>query len=170
MGNNRTFFIIAGEQSGDIHGGMLMNSLQTIDSSIKFIGIGGKNMETYGLDSLAPINKMAIVGFVEVIKHLNFFKHVELDVLDSIKKQKPERIILIDFPGFNLRIAKKIKQKFNIPITYYISPQLWAWKEKRVEIIKKYIDQMLVILPFEKGWYAKRNIHVDWIGHPYLDY
>ena len=90
----------------------------------------------------------------------NFFKNVELDVLYSISKHEPERIILIDFPGFNLRIARKIKEQYQIPITYYISPQLWAWKEKRIKIIKKYIDKMLVILQFEKEWYAKYNYNV----------
>lgn len=170
MSENNHFFIIAGERSGDIHGGMLMNSLKNLNSNIEFSGIGGTSMEDAGLESMFPINKMAIVGFVEVIKHLKFFKKVERTVLKTIQEKKPDRIILIDFPGFNLRIAKKIQDQFQIPITYYISPQLWAWKENRIEIIKKYIDQMLVILPFEKDWYAKRGVNVDWIGHPYLDH
>jgi len=170
MRTNKNFFILAGERSGDIHGGMLMESIHKIDSTIQFSGIGGSDMESQGLQSLVPINKMAVIGFVEVIKHLSFFKQVESDVLSAIDNNNPDRIILIDFPGFNLRIAQKIKLKYNIPITYYISPQLWAWKEKRINIVKKYIDQMLVILPFEKEWYAKRGIDVDWIGHPYLDY
>ena len=170
MSNNNHIFILAGERSGDIHGGMLMESITKIDNSITFSGIGGTSMESAGLQSLFPIDKMAIVGFVEVIKHLNFFKDVELQVLSIIKKNNPDRIILIDFPGFNLRIAKKIKNLYNIPITYYISPQIWAWKENRIKTIKKYIDQMLVILPFEKGWYANRGMDVEWVGHPYLDH
>ncbi len=168
--DNQYFFIIAGERSGDIHGGMLMNSIKAINPKINFIGIGGNSMEDAGLQSLFPMQKMAIVGFVEVIKHLKFFKEVEKTVLKNIEQNKPSRVILIDFPGFNLRIAKKIKEQFQIPITYYISPQLWAWKENRLGIIKKYIDQMLVILPFEKNWYAKRGVDVDWIGHPYVDH
>ena len=170
MADNKCFLIIAGERSGDIHGEMLMNSIKKLDSKVDFIGIGGKSMEGAGLQSMFPINKMAIVGFVEVIKHLKFFKSVEKSVLETITTNKPDRIILIDFPGFNLRIAKKIKDQFQIPITYYISPQLWAWKENRIQSIKAYIDQMLVILPFEKDWYAKRGVKVDWIGHPYLDH
>ena len=170
MATNKNFFILAGERSGDIHGGMLMESLHKIDPAIEFTGIGGPNMESHGLQSLVPINKMAVIGFVEVIKHLSFFKQVESDVLSAIDNNNPDRIILIDFPGFNLRIAQKIKAKHNIPITYYISPQLWAWKEDRIKIIKKYIDQMLVILPFEKDWYAKHDFDVDWVGHPYLDH
>ena len=170
MAENKNFFILAGERSGDIHGGMLMESLHKIDSSIEFSGIGGSNMEQQGLVSLVPINKMAVIGFIEVLKHLSFFKQVESEVLSAIDKNIPDRIILIDFPGFNLRIAQKIKAKHNIPITYYISPQLWAWKEKRIKIVKEYIDQMLVILPFEKDWYAERDVDVDWVGHPYLDH
>ena len=170
MTNPKRFLIIAGERSGDIHGGMLMKSLQKIEPTINFIGIGGKSMESAGLQSMFPINKMAIVGFVEVIKHLKFFKQVEKTILDEIANNTPDRIILIDFPGFNLRIAKKIKATHQIPITYYISPQLWAWKENRIKTIKECIDQMLVILPFEKDWYASRGMEVEWIGHPYLDH
>ena len=170
MSDNKHFFIIAGEKSGDIHGGMLMNSIKDINSNIEFSGIGGDSMEAAGLQSMFPINKMAVVGFVEVIKHLNFFKEVEQTVIKAIKTKRPDRIILIDFPGFNLRITKKIKTQFQIPITYYISPQLWAWKENRIQIVKQYIDQMLVILPFEQEWYSKRGVNVDWIGHPYLDH
>ena len=170
MAISKKFFIIAGERSGDIHGGMLMESIHKSDPNIEFLGIGGTNMESNGLQSLVPMNKMSVISFVEVIKHLSFFKQVAADVLSAIDKHKPDRIILIDFPGFNLHITQKIKAKYDIPITYYISPQIWAWKEKRIQIIKKHIDQMLVILPFEKEWYAKRGVEVDWIGHPYLDH
>ena len=170
MPDSRKFFIIAGEQSGDIHGGMLMRSICKLDPLVQFIGIGGQNMESSGLHSLVPINKMSVIGFIEIIKYLKFFKNVETMVLSAIKKNNPERIILVDFPGFNLRIARKIKERYQIPITYYISPQLWAWKENRIKIIKKYIDQMLVILPFEKDWYLQRGVNVDWVGHPCLDY
>ena len=109
------------------------------------------------------------MGFVEVLKHLRFFIEVEKKVLEIIASENPERIILIDYPGFNLRLAEKIKQKFNIPITYYISPQIWAWKENRIKIIKEFVDQMLVIFPFEKKWYAERGVDVEWVGHPYLE-
>ena len=98
-------------------------------------------MELEGLQSLFPMNKMSVVGFVEVIKYLNFFKQVQSSVLYHIEKNNPDQIILIDFPGFNLRIAKKIKEKFNIPITYYISPQIWAWHENRAQYIKKYVEK-----------------------------
>ena len=116
MTGHKRFFIIAGERSGDIHGGMLMNSLKHLNPKIQFSGIGGESMENAGLQSMFPINKMAIVGFVEVIKHLKFFKEVETMVLKKIEEENPDRIILIDFPGFNLRIAKKIKEQYSIPL------------------------------------------------------
>jgi len=169
MGNKRKFFIISGEMSGDIHGSLLMKSMRYLEPNCSFIGIGGKKMQSEGLNSLFPLEKMSVMGFVEVFKHLLFFKGVEKKVLSVIGKEKPEQIILIDYPGFNLRIAQKIKCKFNIPVNYYISPQIWAWKEKRIKSIRKYIDQMLVIFPFEKKWYAERGIDVKWVGHPYLE-
>ena len=119
-----------------------MDAMKQADTTCEFSGIGGHQMELNGLESLFPLEKMSVMGFVEVIKHLRFFKEVEKKVLETIFSEKPERIILIDYPGFNLRLAKKIKQKFNIPITYYISPQIWAWKEKRINIIREYINQV----------------------------
>jgi lipid-A-disaccharide synthase len=169
MSHPRKFFIIAGEVSGDIHGALLMDAMKQADPTCEFSGIGGHQMELNGLASLFPLSKMSVMGFVEVLKHLRFFKEVEKKVLKIIASEKPERIILIDYPGFNLRIAEKIKRKINIPITYYISPQIWAWKENRIKIIKEYVDQMLVIFPFEKKWYAERGVDVEWVGHPYLE-
>ena len=165
----RNFFIIAGEISGDIHGALLMDAMKQVDPSCEFLGIGGTRMESAGLSSLFPLDKMSVMGFIEVLKHLRFFKSAEHKVLETIAIENPERIILIDYPGFNLRLAEKVKQRLNIPITYYISPQIWAWKEKRINSIKQYVDQMLVIFPFEKVWYAERGMEVEWVGHPYLE-
>jgi len=169
MSQLRKFFIIAGEVSGDIHGALLMDAMKQADPTCEFSGIGGNKMESNGLASLFPLEKISVMGFVEVLKHLRFFKKVEKIVLKTIAIEQPERIILIDYPGFNLRLAEKVKSKFNIPITYYISPQIWAWKEKRINIIKQCVDQMLVIFPFEKKWYAERGVDVEWVGHPYLE-
>ena len=162
------YFILAGEPSGDEHGAKLIKSLNKISKS-KFIGIGGKKMYSAGLSSLYPIEKMSVMGFAEIIKHLMFFKKVEKTVIKKIVSEKPDAIILIDYPGFNLRIAKKIKTIISIPIIYYISPQLWAWKESRIKSLNQYTDRILTIFPFEKAWFAKRHIKVDWVGHPFLD-
>ena len=130
-----------------------MKAMFAQNSNIIFSGIGGEKMINEGLESIEDIQKMAVMGFVEIIRHLSFFRNLIHKVLDEIDNHQPQQIILIDYPGFNLRLAKKIKEHFEIPITYYISPQIWAWKENRIKIIRKYIDQMLVIFPFEKKFF-----------------
>ena len=164
-----TYFIVAGEQSADNHGALLMKAMLAQNPEIEFKGIGGKKMTNAGLNSIEDIDKLAVMGFVEVIRHLGFLRKLTERVLSEIEKERPNQIILIDYPGFNLRMAKKIKENFDIPITYYISPQLWAWKENRVKIIRKYIDQMLVIFPFEEEWYREREVKAKFVGHPIFD-
>ena len=164
-----TYFIVAGEQSADNHGALLMKAMLAQNPKIEFKGIGGKKMTNAGLNSIEDIDKLAVMGFVEVIRHLVFFRKLTERVLSEIEKESPNQIILIDYPGFNLRLAKKIKNKFDIPITYYVSPQLWAWKENRIKIIKKNIDQMLVIFPFEEEWYKDRGVEATFVGHPIFD-
>ena len=146
-----------------------MQSIQAVEPNATFIGIGGEKMTETGLNSLEDIAKLAVMGFVEVIKHLSFFRKLTDRILEEIKSVQPIQIILIDYPGFNLRLAKKIKKNFNIPITYYISPQLWGWKEGRVEIIRRCVDQLLVIFPFEENWYKERGIQAKFVGHPIFD-
>ena len=164
-----TIFIIAGESSGDLHGSFLMKSLKEINPLIKFSGIGGSLMEAEGIKSLIPLKKMSVMGFVEVIKHLPFFMKVKHKVLEKIKNGNYDHIILIDYPGFNLNLLPKIKQISSSKITYYICPQIWAWKEQRIEILKKYVDNRIVIFPFEPEWYNKRGVDVFFSGHPILD-
>ena len=146
-----------------------MRAIRALKPNAKFIGIGGNKMIAMGLKSLENIDKLAIMGFVEVIKYLFFFRKLTYKVLEEINSAQPIHIILIDYPGFNLHLARKIKTRFDIPITYYISPQFWAWREKRIEIIRKYVDQMLVIFPFEENWYKERGIHAKFVGHPIFD-
>lgn len=167
---NLNYFIIAGEASGDMHASHLMREMKHINPNITFSGIGGTLMEKMGLDSFVHIDKMAIMGFWEVLKNFRFLKGIEKKVLSEIKKKDISAIVLVDYPGFNLRIAKKIKRiKPQLPIFYYISPQIWAWKENRIESIKKNIDKMIVIFNFEKEWYKKRGVSVEFVGHPFLD-
>ena len=166
--NKQIFFIIAGESSGDYHGSKLMHYMKNINTSIEFQGIGGSLMEAKGLRSLVPLKKLAVMGFWEVLKKLFFFLSLEKKILQHIKKTRPDKIVLIDYPGLNLRLSKKIKSKFNIPIIYYISPQVWAWKEKRVYTIKKYVDKLIVLFPFEKKWYERYQIPVKYFGHPLI--
>ena len=166
---NNTILIIAGEASGDMHGAGLMKEMLTINKSTKFVGLGGPRMEQLGLQSLVPMNKLAVMGFWEVAKKILFFLKLKKQVLQTVHSTSPDKIILIDYPGFNLNIAKNIKKQFTIPVFYYISPQLWAWKEKRVEIVRQYIDHMIVVFPFEKAWYKSRGIDVQYFGHPIME-
>ena len=162
-------FILAGEPSGDEYGAKLIQNLMAQESDLNFIGIGGPLMQKQGLKSIVPLEQMSVMGFFEIIKTLPFFLKLEKKILKLIAEKKPEKIILIDYPGLNLRLAPKIKSLIDTQIFYYISPQIWAWKEKRIEIIKNYIDKMIVIFEFEKKWYQKRNVEVKYVGHPFLD-
>ena len=162
-------FILAGEPSGDEYGAKLMEQLKKNNPKITFNGIGGSLMSAQGLNSMAPFQKMSVMGFAEVIKSLFFFINLEKKILTLFKKNRPDKIILIDYPGFNLRLSKKIKSQTNVPIIYYISPQIWAWKENRITTIKKYVDEMIVIFEFEKNWYKSKKLNVNYGGHPFLD-
>ena len=162
-------FILAGEPSGDEYGAELMKHILAENPNTQFSGIGGNLMEAQGLKSIVPLNQMSVMGFIEIIKNIPFFIDLENKILNQLKCEKPDKVVLIDYPGLNLRLCKKIKSKINIPIFYYISPQIWAWKEKRIATIKNYVDKMIVIFEFEKTWYADRGLHVDYVGHPFLD-
>ncbi len=164
----KTMFIIAGEESGDIHGAKLVQEIKKLSPAIKFIGHGGDKMKIAGVEIIEHISNLSFVGFTEVIKHLPFIRRVMNNTIREIKRTQPLRIILIDYPGFNLRLAKKI-QKLAIPITYFILPQVWAWKEKRAFKIKNFTDQALSIIPFEKEWFNERAIDIDFVGHPFVD-
>jgi len=166
--NKKKIFIIAGELSGDHHGAKLMYHIKQYEPDTTFFGLGGPKMEQEGLLSLVPISKLAVMGFWEVLKKIFFFINLEKKILKNINQIQPDQIILIDYPGMNLRLAKKIKKNHHIPIFYYISPQLWAWKENRVSIIKKYIDSLIVLFPFEVEWYKQFNIDVKYFGHPLI--
>ena len=139
------FFLIAGEPSGDLHGGKLIHAIKNIYPNSVFMGHGGNAMKEAGMQVLEHTDNLAIMGFVEVIKHLPRMMKIMGKTIDTISRTKPDRIILIDYPGFNLRLAKRI-QHLKIPITYFILPQVWAWKEKRVEVMKEVLDQALSCL------------------------
>jgi len=164
----KTIFIIAGEESGDIHGAKLVQEIRKLNPTIRFIGHGGDKMKIAGVKVIEHISALSVVGFTEAIRRLPYIRKVMKDTIRLIKKNNPIRIILIDYPGFNLNLAKKI-QKFKIPITYFILPQVWAWKENRALKIKNFTDQALSIIPFEKAWFNERGIGIDFVGHPFVD-
>lgn len=159
------YYIIAGEASGDLHGSNLIKELIKKDVVVNFRGWGGDKMEAAGTTIVKHYKDLAFMGFAEVVKNLpTIFSNLAFCKKD-ILEHKPDVLILIDYPGFNLRIAKWAKQQ-KIKVVYYISPQIWAWKENRVHAIKRDVDKMLVILPFEKDFYKKFNVEVTYVGHP----
>ena len=162
------FYIISGEASGDLHGSNLIKAIKTIDSNTEFRAWGGDLMQNNGATIVKHYKELAFMGFKEVLQNIRTIKKNFNFCYADIEKYKPDCVILIDYPGFNLRVAKYLKQR-NYKIYYYISPQVWAWKQSRVKKIKQYIDKMFVILPFEKDFYAKFNYKVDFVGHPLLD-
>lgn len=164
----KKIFILAGETSGDLHGANLCEAMLKLNSDLELMGWGGDRMKQVGVKISKHINELAFMGFTEVLLNLRtIFKNFEI-CKKQISSFQPDAVILIDYPGFNLRMAKWLKQN-NYPVIYYISPQIWAWKESRIKIIKQYVDKMLVILPFEKAFYEKYSYHVDFVGHPLID-
>lgn len=166
--NSLKVFIVAGEESGDLHASKLIQQIKKYNQQIEFYGHGGDRMKKEGVQIIEHINKLAIVGFIEVIKHLPFMMNVMGKTINWIKKNKPKRVILVDYPGFNLRLAREAK-KLGVPVTYFILPQVWAWKEKRVSILRDNVDQCLSIIPFEQQWFEKRNVKTSFIGHPFIE-
>ena len=162
------YYIIAGEASGDLHGSELMKALRHEDSQAQFRFWGGDLMEKVGGKAFRHIRELAFMGFIEVVKNLPAI----LKNLKSCKKDiasfDPDAIIVIDYPGFNLKIAEWARKEGYSTI-YFISPQIWAWKEKRVFQIKRDIQKMIVILPFEKSFYAKFGVEVEYVGHPLVE-
>ncbi|KAF0203760.1 MAG: lipiD-a-disaccharide [Bacteroidetes bacterium] len=161
-------YIIAGEASGDLHASNLMRELNLLDTKMEFRCWGGNLMQEQGGVIVKHYSDLAFMGFLEVIlnlktilRNLSFCKK---DILDF----QPDAVILVDYPGFNLKIAEFLHEK-GIPVIYYISPQVWAWKQSRVKIIRKVVDKMIVILPFEKDFYARHGMNVEFHGHPLLD-
>ncbi|MBK6379846.1 MAG: lipid-A-disaccharide synthase [Chitinophagaceae bacterium] len=162
------YYIISGEASGDLHGSNLIKELKKKDTGADIRCWGGDKMQAAGATLVKHYKELAFMGFLEVIKNLGtILKNIKF-CKEDILQYKPTAIILIDYPGFNLRIAKWAKKQ-GIKVIYYISPQVWAWKENRVKLIKECVDKMLVILPFEKEFYKKWNYEVEYVGHPLVE-
>jgi lipid-A-disaccharide synthase len=162
------YYIIAGEASGDLHGSNLIRELRKLDNIADIRAWGGDLMQHAGAHLVKHYKQLAFMGFIEVVMNLRtIMKNLKFCKRDILQFQ-PDVIILIDYPGFNLRIAEWAKN-LNIKVVYYISPQVWAWKESRVKQIRKNVDKMLVILPFEKDFYKKWSYDVEYVGHPLAD-
>jgi lipid-A-disaccharide synthase len=159
-------FVSAGEQSGEIHGASLIHALKKLSPALKVSGLGGELMLAEGAQLLHHIDSLAAVGLVDVVKKYSYFRKVLAECLEYVKKNNPQVVVLIDYPGFNLRFAEALRKFYTGKIIYYISPQLWAWHERRVGKIKKFVDKMLVVFPFEVDFYKRLGVEAEYVGHP----
>ena len=164
------YYLIVGEASGDLHAAHLMASLRKEDAEAQFRFFGGDHMKSVGGDLVKHYRELAYMGFVPVLTHLpTIFKNMKLCKKDILQWQ-PDVVILVDYPGFNLKIAKFVRKNSSIPVYYYISPKLWAWKEWRIGSIKRYVDELFSILPFEVDFYEKKHhYHIHYVGNPTVD-
>lgn len=160
--------IIAGESSGDLHGAGVVRELKLLSPGCDVFGIGGDKMQGAGMQLIFHVRELAVMGFWEVLQHLPLIRSVEKTLEALLKVRRPDVLLLIDYPGFNLRFAR-IARRSGIRILYYISPQVWAWNPGRVRKMKGLIDKMLVVFPFEAEIYSKQGIEVEFVGHPLLE-
>jgi lipid-A-disaccharide synthase len=164
----KNILIVAGEASGDMHGAKLVEAMRRLEPSLRFSGIGGRELAAADVELLFDAAKIAVVGITEIISHFNEILAARKAVIRRMRRDRPALLILIDYPDFNLLLAAQAK-KLGIPVFYYISPQVWAWRSSRVEKIGRLTDRVVVILPFEKAFYAQRGVSVDFVGHPLAD-
>lgn len=169
------FFLLAGEASGDMHGAKLIEALKAAEPGAAFVGMGGPKMAAAGLQVAKDLDGMQVVGFWEVAKHYGFFRTVFYELLDRLKQEKPDALVCVDYPGFNVRFAKEVA-KLGIPCLYYIVPQVWAWKPHRAAMITEIFDRAFCVFEFEPPFFdrhlngnPKRKMKTQFVGHPLLD-
>jgi lipid-A-disaccharide synthase len=165
---SKKILLVAGEVSGDLHGSHLMKAIQRIDPEIEFFGVGGEGLERAGMKLLYHSQSLSVVGITEVLVKLGSILKALRGLKKSLDREKPDLVILIDFPDFNLRLAK-IAHRRGIPILYYVGPQVWAWRPKRIKLIARLVKKMIVLFSFEVPLYEAAGVDVEWVGHPLLD-
>ena len=169
MPKTKRIVIVAGEESGDIHAASFVQQLKLKHPNLHFSGIGGRHMQEAGVHLISDLARFGVTGLSEVVRHLWVIRKAYNDIKAHLRENKPDLLILVDYPGFNLRLAHYAKHTLGIRILYYISPQIWAWKTGRIKIIREYVDHMAVILPFEKKLYENAGVPVSFVGHPLVD-
>jgi len=160
--------VVAGEASGDLHAADVLKELKKLDPAFQAFGIGGDSMIRQGFVALHHAREMGIVGLFNVIRHLRMFRRIFDELIARIAAERPDAVLLVDYPEFNLRVARKAKE-LGLPVIYYISPQIWAWRRGRVKRIARYVDEMIVILPFEEEFYRTHGVKVKYVGHPLVE-
>lgn len=166
--NDPLLFISAGDPSGDIAAGRLVASLKRRTSDLQLFGLGGARLAAHGQEQFANGRDLAVLGFWEVARRFRYFQKLMSKCVNEISSRRPKLILLVDYPGFNLRLAARVKN-LGIPIAYYVAPQVWAWGHKRVEEIRKLVDSLLVILPFEESFFQKHGVPAKFVGHYLLE-
>ncbi len=165
---SKKILLVAGEVSGDLHGSHLVEAIQGIEPEVQFFGVGGESLKRRGMKLLYPAHSLSVVGITEVFLKLGTILKALRGLKRSLDREKPNLVILIDFPEFNLRLAKMAHRR-GIPILYYISPQVWAWRPKRINLIARLVKKMIVLFPFEVPLYEAAGVDAEWVGHPLLD-
>ena len=166
--NSPRIFIVTGEASGDLHGAHLMRSLKKRLPQAQMFGVGGAHLAAEGVTLVSSSDELAVVGVTEVLKKLKTDYAVFKKLSRFLKDERPDLLILVDYPDFNLRLAK-VAHKLGIRVVYYISPQVWAWRSSRVKLIQKIVTKMIVIFPFEQEFYRRHGVEVEWVGHPLVE-
>lgn len=165
----KSLCIVAGEPSGDLHGSLLVSELKSRHPDWRIWGVGSDRMAAAGCELWQDAHSWAVMGFAEVFKSLWQFRERLRALERQIAKRRPDGVILIDFPGFNLKLAAHV-HRLRIPVLYYIVPQLWAWGRGRIKLFERYVDRTIVVFPFEQAFFAEHGLNVDWVGHPFVDY
>jgi len=160
--------VVAGEASGDLHAGHLIQHLKTLSPELSFFGLGGPCMKKAGVELICDLTELAVVGFVEILKNYSRFKAIFEETLRQVDKERPAAAILVDYPGFNLRLCRELKDR-GLKTIYFISPQVWAWGRRRISFIRSHVDLMLVLFKFEETLYRDGAFNVKFVGHPLLD-
>ncbi|HEX7419956.1 MAG TPA: lipid-A-disaccharide synthase [Thermoanaerobaculia bacterium] len=160
--------VVAGEASGDLHAAEVIAELKKLDPRLETFGIGGDLLQNQGMTILHHAREMGIVGLFNVIRHLGMFRRIFRELLARIERERPDLVLLVDYPDFNLRVAKRCKA-MGLRVVYYISPQIWAWRRGRVKQIAKSVDHMIVIFPFEEEFYRQYGVPVTYVGHPLIE-
>lgn len=163
----KKIFFLAGEQSGDLHGALVIKQLKRIFPEVAVSGVGGSMMKEAGMECIYSCDDLAVIGFIEVIKNIRRLMNIEKGIAEWLKKERPEMVVLIDYPGFNKRIAK-IAKKLGIHVLYYICPQVWAWHSSRVKEYTEIISESIVVFPFEVDIWRKAGGKVNYFGHPLI--
>ena len=164
----KSLLVVAGEHSGDMHAADVIRELKTRDPDFSVWGIGGDKLRAEGMEILRDVREMDVMGFIEVLKRYSFFKNVFAEVLAEVDRRKPDAALLVDYPGFNLRLAAELKKR-GVKVLYYVCPQVWAWKKDRIPKMAETIDRLMVIFPFEVEVFKEVDLNVEFVGHPMVD-